>query len=1132
MQGDPVEIRMLEWIRREVSRETRRRTADFCCRLLGVLLVSTLATSSVEGSDANGNAQPLRVGDRVEREIRGGDLHSYRIEAESLGQTWKVAVDQRGIDLMIRAFDSAGGADVSVDAPFGRQGLERLILKSAEARFFVVQIEPSSPLAVAGSYEISVAPLSIQKSGKVSPRDQAEIAMSEAAAGSWNGTLNDRRRAVERYREAAELFRLAGHRRDQALASYAVARLSLDLGDLESAKETLNRALPLWKGLGDLNFEGVALNDLGLIYLQLGDKEKSKLLFERSISKQQEIGNVFGEAVPRSNLCLFLLHFDDPRDSAPCFRRVHALYAEAGEEEQSARALLNLGGAFDTLGEPKEAASNYQLAISKFRALDYRLGEAQALHNLGMTLKRLGQLQRAMEHFRSALQVFESEGHLRWQARAASNLGDALALLGDSQRALSYYEQSLEIRRQVNDLKGEGITLGRIAEARRQQGELHEALRLHHQGRALLRQAGDGWREAMALGQMGQVQADMGRNEQARKSFDLALQRHRELGDSKNEAQTSLFRGKAALKVGDFAGAAADFRHALMLHESLGWISATAECHFGLAHVAERRGRLGEALQSLQAGLMIAESMRDRVEVPSLQASFMAGVGAAYRLEVDLLMRLGRPEQAFEASERARARALLDLLAGSNVDRHSTLGEDLQVRRQDALDRLNAKAQRRLLLTGSSSPERLQAAVQELDAALVEMELVEAEVRREAGGAVLFAPIHLATAKRRVGEESLLLEYSLGEERSYLFAVGSNGFDAFELPGRQPLEKLTRRVVDSMRNVVAGSWDEGSEAGSELSRILLGPLTATLLGKQRILIVADGALHHLPFEALQLPGGSKDERVITRHLVTYAPSASVLAAERSPIGKRAYVASRTVAIFADPVYAPSDSRLSDPHQQRADVAALTSLANGDADRDVAPGGRLERLPGTRHEAQAIASLFAPDQVVVKSGFEANRQSLFSSELQGFKILHLATHGVTDGERPAMSGLALSMLDRRGRRQDGFLRLHDLAHLELSADLVVLSGCETAVGRRLEGEGLMGLTFGFFHAGAKQVIASRWKVRDRVTAALMTELYRQLQTEGAEPAAALREAQLFISAHREWRHPYYWSSFAMYQRQHR
>ena len=129
----------------------------------------------------------------------------------------------------------------------------------------------------------------------------------------------------------------------------------------------------------------------------------------------------------------------------------------------------------------------------------------------------------------------------------------------------------------------------------------------------------------------------------------------------------------------------------------------------------------------------------------------------------------------------------------------------------------------------------------------------------------------------------------------------------------------------------------------------------------------------------------------------------------------------------------------------------------------------------------------------------------------------------------MSGLVLSMFDPRGRRQDGFLRLHDLGNLKLGADLVVLSGCETAVGQQLEGEGLMGLTFGFFRAGAEQVIASRWKVRDRVTAALMSELYRQLHLEGAEPAAALREAQLFIAGHRKWRHPYYWSAFAAYGR---
>ena len=926
------------------------------------LVIATLFAGFLACPAEGTKISVLVMGQPVEREIRGGQSHRYRVDPTNERQVWRIAVDQRGIDLVIRAFDSEGGEVSAVDAPFGRQGLERLMLEPSESGSYVIHVEPSSPAAIEGRYTLTVSTI---------PGDQdrsasllAEKSMGEAGSFALKGGPSDLGKAIEAYTKAAEMFRKLDNPRDQALAIYAVASLSLKVGNLESAKENLHQTLLLWQDLGDVNFEAITLNDLGLAHLQLGEKKEAKALFEASAAKQKANGNAFGEAVPRSNLCLYALHLDDPRDSVPCFRRVLSLYTKAGEDQQVGVTLLNLGGAFDTLGEPKEAVAYYRRAVSEFRSLGYGLGEAQALHNLGMTLKRLGQVQNAMEQFQGALLVFKNEGDLRWQAAASSNLGDALALLGDLPRALSFYEQSLELRRQVKDKRGEGITLGRIAEAKRRFGDLDEALVLHRQSVDLLRQAGDSWREAMARGQLGQVQAQMGRHKQARASLDLALRRHKELGDTKNEAQTSLFRGRAALKAGDFWAAEADFQQALKLHESLGWLSAVAESHFELAQTAEQRGRLEESLRSLRAGLDAVESLRDRVEVPSLQASFIAGVSAAYRLEVDLLMRLGRPEQAFAASERARARTLLALLAESKADRLMEPREELQARRQKALDRLNAKAQRRLLLAGRSSPKRLEEAVQELDAALVEMELVHAELRRAGLETKAFSPINAAQARQLMDEDTLMLEYALGEKRSYLFAVGSSGLDTFELPGRQALEPLIRSVVESMSTLVAGAAKPGVGDEQRLSRILLGPV-ADKLGEKKIVIVADGGLHHLPFEALPLPGGSQGEPLIIRHEVMYVPSASVLAMEDPSAGKKLAETSRSVAIFADPVYGQRDARLLGSRSEG--IATLSASLVEDQEgawRSPALGAGLQRLPGTRREAALIAELFPADRVTM------------------------------------------------------------------------------------------------------------------------------------------------------------------------
>ncbi len=183
------------------------------------------------------------------------------------------------------------------------------------------------------------------------------------------------------------------------------------------------------------------------------------------------------------------------------------------------------------------------------------------------------------------------------------------------------------------------------------------------------------------------------------------------------------------------------------------------------------------------------------------------------------------------------------------------------------------------------------------------------------------------------------------------------------------------------------------------------------------------------------------------------------------------------------------------------------------------------LPSSRREASQIAALAPPGGVEVVSGFEARREWIEATDFAGFRFLHFATHGVVDDERPELSGIVLSLVDEKGAPLDGFLRLHDIYNLELPVDLVVLSACDTALGKEVKGEGLIGLVRGFMYAGAPAVIASSWKVDDTATAELMTELYRGLFA-GKAPPAALREAQLEVSKIPRFRSPYYWAAFEL------
>jgi CHAT domain-containing protein len=276
-------------------------------------------------------------------------------------------------------------------------------------------------------------------------------------------------------------------------------------------------------------------------------------------------------------------------------------------------------------------------------------------------------------------------------------------------------------------------------------------------------------------------------------------------------------------------------------------------------------------------------------------------------------------------------------------------------------------------------------------------------------------------------------------------------------------------------------------------------------------VVPDGALHLLPFAALPDPA-SPAEPLVAGHDVVQLPSAAALvhlARALPPVAPR-----RVLAVFADPVFEAGDGRL----------AATASTA--DATLRSAPGLDFPRLRFSRLEAEALSGLVAPEERLVALGLDASRDALLATDLAGFRFVHFATHGVLDAEIPELSGLVLSLVDERGAPQEGFLRLHDVYRLDLAADLVTLSACRTALGREIRGEGLVGLTRGFLHAGARGVVASLWDVQDRATARLMEAFYAGMLKGGLAPEAALRAAQLELRRDARWRDPYYWAGFVL------
>jgi CHAT domain-containing protein len=417
---------------------------------------------------------------------------------------------------------------------------------------------------------------------------------------------------------------------------------------------------------------------------------------------------------------------------------------------------------------------------------------------------------------------------------------------------------------------------------------------------------------------------------------------------------------------------------------------------------------------------------------------------------------------------------------------------------------------------------------------------VEAQIRSESPRyAALTNPQPLTVKEvqtRVVDRDSVLLQYFLGMTRSYVWAITSERVTAYALPPRAEIERRVRPLWEALSNPAgpeaapAGSGDRGCRDALEVGRMLLGPV-AHDLDRPRVLVLPDGILQLLPFAALPAPDAPADRFVplIVDREVVNLPSASTLALVHEQWNRKRRW-SKSVVVFADPVFEADDSRFAAPGSRTsadgspAVQAVAPALAGSLGDVPAFAGARIPRLLESRREALGIKAL-APG-ADLRLGFDANRAAVASPKLADYRVVHFATHGVLNDRHPERSGVILSLFDGEGKPEDGYLRLNDISNLHLPADLVVLSACSTALGKEVLGGGLVGLVRGFMHAGSRRVLASLWKVDDEATSALMTEFYRGLFVRGLTAPAALRAAQVDLLTNSPWTHPFYWAAFVL------
>jgi CHAT domain-containing protein len=437
---------------------------------------------------------------------------------------------------------------------------------------------------------------------------------------------------------------------------------------------------------------------------------------------------------------------------------------------------------------------------------------------------------------------------------------------------------------------------------------------------------------------------------------------------------------------------------------------------------------------------------------------------------------------------------------------------------------ISVKAEQQMrLLSGKYSEEDAKSISRELDALTNEYEEIQTKIRQTSPRyAALTQPVPLTLKEiqsQLLDEHTILLEYNLGDDKSFLWVVGQGSLKSFELPKRAEIEAAARPVYDLL--TTPNRSENYPPAIAALSRMLLGPAASELKNK-RLLIVAEGVLQYVPFAVLADPDEAGMPLMVKHEIVTL-PSASVLGVLRQETKER-LPAPKGIAVFADPVFESNDARFS----AKSSETNLLVAEGSEVTRSANESGRMNfpRLRFSREEAKQILKFAPGGKSLAAVDFAANRDAATSSDLQDYRIVHFATHGIINSRHSELSGIVLSLVDQKGKPQNGFLRLYDVYNMNLKADLVVLSACQTALGRDIKGEGLIGLTRAFMYGGATRVVASLWQADDRGTAVFMSRFYEGLLSKGMSAPAALRNAQVSMYQDKRWQNPRYWAAFTI------
>ena len=1108
---------------------------------LFVILIAAVTARTQTKTDA----VALEQGKPIERQISDRQMHPYTLTVPAGGYA-HLDVDQIGITVALTVFVDDKQIRVIDGTAAGEH--ERFSIIADHATTYRVEVSSPNSGTWNGKYVIV-----LDAARQATVADKAHVEGEKLFEGAmqdlYKQTKAARTDALEKYRQSIAFWQAANDKSAEARAHYLMGYTYNLLGEYPKAEEIATQGLPIAKAAGDASVEAYLLDTIGMSYNERGLKKKSLEFFQQALPLRKPEDRV-GRANTLNNIGMahgWLIEMDE---AMKYINEAAKILGELGDRSKQATLFSTLCYLFNYQSQYNTGLEYGNRGLKIKREIGDRAGQAHTLNNIAASYAGLGDYEKALAAYLESHAIHTSLGETAGEGITLNNIGYVYAMLGDYDKAIDFYNQALVFFRKLGDNVGISTTLSNIGVNYADKKDFRKALEIHLE--LLSMRTDDSVGRAITLNNIGGCYQNLGDKAKALDFYSQAVTLHRKLNNKRHLATAIRNLGTFYRDQGESAKAVEYFTESRNISREINDRMGEASSLAHWAKLERNRGNLLEAHKLIGEAIAATEWMRLTLKSPSARAFFLAASRKYYELDIDVLMRLhqqqpdeGYAAAAFQISEKGRARSLLELLREGRASIRQGVEVSLMDRERELQKAIADSAERQTrLMAGKPTPEQVTAAAREVDGLTMEYEQLQKQIREKSPRyAALTQPVPLDVTeiqKQVVDQDTLLLEYALGDEKSFVWAVTPDSVKSFELPGRATIETAARRFYELStergKSVPAETLAQRKKrlddadaaypkAAEELSKILLAPVAAELKQK-RLLIVGEGVLQYVPFAALPSPSSDKSAvPLVVHHELVSLPSASVLAVLRNDTANRK-PASRTVAVLADPVFSANDPRLTSAGKSQLAHAEDSALVDAQRSASESGLGDLTRLRFSRQEADEIARLAGEKRNLKALDFAASRTMATNDQLSDYRIVHFATHGLINNTHPDLSGIVLSLVDENGRPQNGFLRLYDIYNLKLNADLVVLSACQTALGKDIKGEGLVGLTRGFMYAGAPRVVASYWRIDDRATADIMKRFYAAMLKDGMRPAAALRAAQVSMLQDKRWQSPHYWAAFTV------